>query len=97
VFVIVNPLFEEFFVDAYLITSLTKQGTKLATAVAVGIVIRLLYHGYLGAVVAPLVLIPMGLIFGYAFARQRRVWPVAIAHAVTDFASLGGLTFLGMT
>jgi CAAX protease family protein len=55
------------------------------------------YHSYLGAVVAPLVLIPMGLIFGYAFARQRRMWPVAIAHAVTDFASLGGLTSLGLT
>jgi membrane protease YdiL (CAAX protease family) len=56
---IVNPVFEEFFVNAYLITSLTKQGGRLATALAVGIAIRLLYHSYLGAVVAPLVLIAM--------------------------------------
>jgi uncharacterized protein len=94
---VVNPVFEEFFVNAYLISSLTKQDTRLATALAVGIGVRLLYHSYLGAVVAPLVLIPMGLIFGYAFARQRRLWPAALAHAVTDFASLGGLAYFGVS
>ncbi len=94
---VVNPVFEEFFVNAYLITALTKQGSRLATALAVGIAVRLLYHSYLGTVVAPLTLIPMGLIFGYAFARQRRLWPAAVAHAVTDFASLGGLVYLGVS
>jgi membrane protease YdiL (CAAX protease family) len=32
----------------------------------------------------------MGLIFGLYFTRRRRLWPIVVAHAVTDFLSLGG-------
>lgn len=89
---IVNPAFEELFVTAYVVTSLTNQGVNHGTAVTVSVVIRLLYHLYLGAVLAALLLIPMGLIFGYYFARRRRLWPIVVAHAATDFLALGGFT-----
>jgi uncharacterized protein len=88
---VVNPVFEELFVGAYLITSLTRQGVSTGLAVAVGAGIRVLYHLYLGVVIAALGLIPLGLIFGYYFARRRRVWPIIVAHAVIDFLTLSGL------
>jgi membrane protease YdiL (CAAX protease family) len=86
----VNPVFEELFVGAYVITSLTRQGVSTGLAVAVGTGIRILYHLYLGVVVAALGLIPLGLIFGYYFARRRRLWPIVVAHAIIDFLTLGG-------
>jgi membrane protease YdiL (CAAX protease family) len=87
---LVNPVFEELFVGAYVITSLTRQGINTGLAVAVSTGIRLLYHLYLGVSVAAIMLIPLGLIFGYYFARRRRLGAIVVAHAVTDFLSLGG-------
>jgi membrane protease YdiL (CAAX protease family) len=86
---IVNPVFEELFVAAFVIASLTKQGARIGTAVTVSIAIRLFYHLYLGVVAAAFVIIPMGLIFGYYFARRRRLWPIVVAHAAIDFLALG--------
>jgi membrane protease YdiL (CAAX protease family) len=70
---------------------LTKQSGNLGTTVSISVAIRLLYHLFLGAVVAALTLIPMGLIFGFDFARRRRLWPIVVAHVVIDFLSLGGI------
>jgi membrane protease YdiL (CAAX protease family) len=82
----VNPVFEEIFVCAYIISALRKPlGINLAVAVSVAI--RAAYHTYQGApgfFYAALV----GVIFGVWFASTNRLWPVILAHIVWDFIPL---------
>ena len=35
-----------------------------------------------------LVVVPMGLLFGYVFARSRALWPLILAHILIDILSL---------
>jgi uncharacterized protein len=83
---IVNPLFEEFFVSGYLITTL-KQWKDPWFAINVSVTVRLLYHLYQGppGVVA---IIPLGFVFAQWYNRTGRLWPLVIAHALFDFAGL---------
>jgi membrane protease YdiL (CAAX protease family) len=84
--VLVNPFFEEVFVAGYVITAL--KGVRSATfAINVSVAIRLLYHLYQG-VTGILAIIPMGLIFGYWFARKGRLWPLIGAHAIMNLVGL---------
>ena len=84
--VLVNPFFEEVFVAGYVITAL--KGVRSATfAINVSVAIRLMYHLYQG-VTGVLAIIPMGLIFGYWFARTGRLWPLIGAHAIMDLVGL---------
>lgn len=83
---IINPVFEELFVCAYVISSLRKPlGTGIAVAVSVAI--RAAYHTYQGAP-GFFAMGVMGIIFGIWFARTNRLWPLIIAHAVMDFVPL---------
>jgi membrane protease YdiL (CAAX protease family) len=84
---IVNPVFEEMFVCAYLITAL-KERFGTTTAVNVSAAIRVFYHLYQGAL-AVLGITPMALMFGYWFARTGRLWPLIVAHALQDFIAMG--------
>ncbi len=83
---IVNPLFEEFFVSGYLITTL-KQWKDPWFAINVSVTVRLLYHLYQGphGVVA---IIPLGFVFAQWYNRTGRLWPLVIAHALFDFTGL---------
>jgi uncharacterized protein len=80
---IVNPVFEEFLVCAYIVTALQRPlGAGLAVAVSVAI--RAAYHTYQGVggfFYAALI----GLIFALWFVRTRQLWPPIVAHAVLDF------------
>ena len=83
---IVNPVFEELFVCAYVITALKERfGTTTAVNVSAGI--RVFYHFYQGAL-AVVGITPMALLFGYWFARTGRLWPLIVAHALQDFIGL---------
>ena len=82
----INPIFEEIFVCGYVMTAL-KDRRDPWTGINVSVAIRLLYHLYLGAISA-IGIVPFGLIFGFWYARTGRLWPVIVAHAVWDFASL---------
>lgn len=83
---VVNPVFEEMFVCGYLVTTLKDRiGPHHAVNVSTGI--RVLYHLYQG-IQGVIGIAPFGLILGYWFARTGRLWPVIVAHAVTDFAGL---------
>jgi membrane protease YdiL (CAAX protease family) len=82
---IVNPVFEEVFVCGYVIAALHKQRNPWI-GIHVSVAIRLLYHLYQGA--AAISIVPFGLIFAVWYARTGRLWPVMIAHAITDFAAL---------
>lgn len=83
---IVNPIFEEVFVCAYVIRALQRTRST-AFAVNVSVAIRVAYHLYQGAAGA-ITIIPLGLMFGWWFARTGRLWPVILAHAVLDLVGL---------
>jgi membrane protease YdiL (CAAX protease family) len=43
--------------------------------------VRLLYHLYQGPI-GVVTIVPMGLLFGYAYARSRQLWPLIFAHVL---------------
>jgi membrane protease YdiL (CAAX protease family) len=83
---VVNGFFEEIFVAGYAITALA-QRRGLWLAINVSTVIRMLYHLYQGPLGVILV-VPMGLVMGYLFARTGRLWPLILAHILVDVAGL---------
>lgn len=83
---VINPLFEELLVVGYVVTAL-KQVKGVTYAVIISVAIRLLYHLYQGPL-AVLSIIPLGLIFGYWYAKRGRLWSVIVAHALFDFIGL---------
>jgi uncharacterized protein len=82
----VNGIYEEVFVAGYIISALAPV-RGMWTAINVSTGIRLLYHLYQGPV-GILSIVPMGLIFGYAFARTRQLWPLILAHILMDIVGL---------
>jgi len=83
---LVNPLFEEVFVVGYVMTAL-KRGENSWLALNVSVAIRLAYHLYQGAQ-GVIAIIPIGLMFGYWYARSGRLWPLIIAHSLIDLIAL---------
>ena len=82
----VNPLFEEFFVSGYLITTL-KRWKDPWFAINVSVTVRLLYHLYQGPP-GVVTIIPLGFVFAQWYIRTGRLWPLVVAHALFDFAVL---------
>ena len=82
----VNAAFEEIFVTGYIITAL-KPSRGTSFAINVSVAIRLLYHLYQGQM-AVLGVLPMGLVYAFWYARSGRLWPLIVAHALQDVASL---------
>jgi membrane protease YdiL (CAAX protease family) len=87
---IVNPLFEELFVCGYVIAFAQERGHP-ALGLNASVAIRLAYHLYQGAI-GVLGIIPFGLVFGVWYSRTRRLFPVVVAHAFTDFVALVSYT-----
>ena len=83
---VVNPVFEEIFVCAYVVGAL-KERRGIATAVNISAAVRVTYHLYQGAA-GVISIVPVGLLFGYVYARTNRLWPLIVAHAVMDLAAL---------
>jgi uncharacterized protein len=83
---VVNGVFEELFVAGYAITAL-QQARGMWTAINVSTAIRVLYHLYQGPF-AFLTIAPLGLLFGYVYARTRQLWPLIVAHVLIDIAGL---------
>jgi membrane protease YdiL (CAAX protease family) len=83
---VVNGVFEEAFVAGYAITAL-QQARGTWTAINVSTAVRVLYHLYQGPF-AFLTIAPMGLLFGYVYARTRRLWPLIVAHVLLDIVGL---------
>ncbi|QNH23135.1 CAAX protease self-immunity [Xanthomonas sp. GW] len=83
---LINPIFEEVFVCAYVIRALQRNHSP-AFAVNVSVAIRASYHLYQGPIGA-ISLVIVGLIFGWWFARTGRLWPAIIAHGLMDLLAL---------
>jgi membrane protease YdiL (CAAX protease family) len=82
----VNGFFEELFVAGYIITAL-RQTRGMWTAINVSTVVRVLYHLYQGPL-GVLIIVPMGLLYGYVYARTRQLWPLMFAHVLIDLIGL---------
>ena len=88
-----NGFAEEVVVVGYLITRLRQLGLSQNRAILASSVLRGLYHLYqgFGAGLGNLV---MGLVFGYAWCRTGRLWPLVIAHGVIDTVAFVGYVLL---
>jgi membrane protease YdiL (CAAX protease family) len=83
---LVNSVFEELFVCAYVIAAL-KDRRGIAFAINVSVGLRVAYHLYQG-VLGALTIAPVGLLFAYWYVRSGRLWPLIVAHGLLDFIGL---------
>lgn len=83
---VVNPVFEEVLVAGYVMTVVPRKN-GIWLAINVSTLIRLSYHLYQGPV-AGITIIPLGVLFGYVYARTGKLWPLIVAHAILDFVAL---------
>jgi membrane protease YdiL (CAAX protease family) len=88
VFSLVNAFFEEVLLLGYIVGLAGERG-RMVDGIWSTVAIRFLCHVYQGTWVAFQVA-AMGVAFGYAFARTRRLWPLIIAHAAYDAVVLLG-------
>ena len=82
----VNPVFEEVFVCAYVIEALQPR-FGMTTAVNVSVAIRVSYHLYQGISVFPFHC-AYGLLQAHVYVRYGRLWPLIVSHALLDFVAL---------
>jgi membrane protease YdiL (CAAX protease family) len=83
---LINPIFEETFECGYIITWFSARGLPWV-GVGVNCAVRMVCHLYKGLAGAIEVGV-LGLIFGWWYQRNGRLWPVVVAHMLADFVSL---------
>jgi membrane protease YdiL (CAAX protease family) len=83
---VVDAVFEELFVCAYVISAL-KEKRRAAFALNVSIALRVGCHIYQG-VYGVLIGGAWGVVFGYWYLKSGRIWPLLVAHAVLLFLEL---------
>ena len=89
-----HAVLEEVVMVGYLFDRLARLGWGTWTVILTSAAIRGSYHLYQG--IGPGVgNFLMGLIFGYAYTRTRRVMPLVVAHALLDIAGFVGYALLG--
>jgi membrane protease YdiL (CAAX protease family) len=87
-FSLINPLYEEVLGTGYFIHSLQRYG--MLPAVLASALFRTFLHSYKG-LDAIVMILPMGLVFGFVYWRWRQLWPLVIAHVIFDIWSLFAL------
>ena len=89
-----HAVLEEVIVVGYLFTRLRAVGWGVPAMILTSALIRASYHLYqgIGPGIGNFV---MGLIFGYAYYKTRRVMPLIIAHALVDIAGFVGFALFG--
>lgn len=88
-----NGFAEEVVVVGFLITRLRQLGFSQNRAILASSVLRGMYHLYQGFG-AGLGNVVMGAVFGYAWCRTGRLWPLVIAHGVIDTVAFVGYVAL---
>ncbi len=83
---VINPIFEEIFVCAYVIEKIKKH-KGLAAGIMVSVLIRTLYHLYQG-LAGMFLIVPMGIIFALWYGKTKRLWPLIVTHGVMDLVGL---------
>lgn len=79
IIVIVNSFFEEFLLIGYLFKRFEKY--HVALVILISSIVRASFHTYQGWQNVLGILI-MALIFGFYYTRQKKLWPIIIAHAI---------------
>lgn len=82
---VVNGAYEEIFVCAYLLAAW--RSSPALQIIALSALLRLSYHLYQGPHAA-IALFPLGILFAWYFASQRRVVPLIFAHITIDVIAL---------
>lgn len=88
-----NGWAEEVIVVGFLLTRLRQLRVNPVVALVVTSLLRGAYHLYQGFG-AGLGNVVMGLVFGYAWQRTGRLWPLVIAHGVIDVVAFVGYALL---
>ncbi|MEO8813936.1 MAG: type II CAAX endopeptidase family protein [Mycobacterium sp.] len=88
-----NGWAEEVIVVGYLLTRLRQLQVPSAAALACSAALRGAYHLYQGFG-AGLGNVAMGLVFGYAWRRTGRLWPLIVAHGLIDSVAFVGYALL---
>lgn len=88
-----NGWAEEIIVVGYLLTRLEQLGVRAPVALVWSSVLRGAYHLYQGFG-AGLGNVAMGLVFGFAWQRTGRLWPLVIAHGIIDAVAFVGYALL---
>jgi membrane protease YdiL (CAAX protease family) len=83
-FIVINSFYEEIVVAGYVVTALSKQGAALA--ITASTLLRFSYHLYQGPL-ASITILPLGLLFGAVYWRWRNLWPLIVAHTITNIIS----------
>ncbi len=84
-----NGFLEEVLVVGYLLTRLRQLQVNPWVALLISALLRGSYHLYQGWGQAVGNMI-MGLVFGYAWLRWRRLWPLVVAHTLMDVVAFVG-------
>jgi len=82
-FIAVNPVFEEMIVRAFLMSETLALTGSASLAVLCSVLLQTSYHLYQGVPYA-LALVPLFLIFSIYYAHTRRIFPLIVAHFITD-------------
>jgi len=83
---LVNGVYEEYFLTHYLVEAIASHGVVFALGVSA--LVRVSYHFYQGPFGAIAVLL-WCVVASVFYWRFRRVWPVIVAHVLTDAVALG--------
>ena len=54
--------------------------------------LRVSVHLYQGPLLAFVAILPLAIVMTWYYARTGRIWPVIVAHVITDAIGLGSLT-----
>jgi membrane protease YdiL (CAAX protease family) len=87
---VTNGFVEELTMRSYLLTRLEQLLRSPSKAYILSTALFAAYHVYQGRAGVINAAI-MGAVLGFVFIRSRRIWPVAIAHAIGDFIPLAML------
>lgn len=88
-----NGFAEEVVVVGFLLTRLRQLHVNPWLAVLISSLLRGIYHLYQGFG-AGLGNVAMGIVFGYAWQRTGRLWPLIIAHTLIDAIAFVGYSLL---
>lgn len=83
---VINPVFKELIVVGYVVRAFEDVRGPLF-AIAASALLRTLYHLDQGAIAVVTVLL-LGVVFAWVYWRWRTLWPLVLAHGLTDYLSL---------
>jgi len=85
--VVVNGIWEEGLVRAYLMTEITHFTRKPWLALIVSVVVQASYHLYQGVLPA-FSYLGLFAVFAFFYMRTGRIWPVILAHMILDAVAM---------